>query len=77
MILIGVSTYVIISNAMFYFIEMSPNQVLKFTLPNSGYNPGFPEPESALCYTALVGVGLLWWTSQKVRVLPIQKKTID
>ena len=44
---------------------MAPQKMLKFTLPNFGYNPGFPEPESALCYTALLGTGLLWGTIRK------------
>lgn len=59
MILIGVSTYVVSSLTLFYLVELSPNQLLKFTLPDFGYNPGFPEPESALCYTTLLGTGLL------------------
>lgn len=65
MILIGTSTYVIIFLAFFYAIELSPDKVLKSTLPNAGYNPGFPEPESALCYTSILGVGLLCWTMRK------------
>ena len=62
MILVGVSTYVVTSLAMFYLVEISPIKILKFTLPNFGYNPGFPEPESALCYAAILGTGLLWGT---------------
>lgn len=65
MVLLGVTTYVTISLLIFYLVEMSPDKVLKFTLPNFGYNPGFPEPESALCYTAILGTGLLWWTIRK------------